>query len=233
METHELMTLDAIALLCDTGYFITKDALEAIIFTLHISSSSALPDREISGIGIVYAGHFYNPETEKSFLPFSSTARSNMVKNYNSACKEFKAFREQDSDAESFADALEYIGKMLHFVQDACEPHHSSNEIASPIKKTPHSEFESYVFNHYEEFSENYNWDSAEYTQCLREANNDMGMIVHRAAKHSHVYINSVNDLSNQIEWSNTGGICTRKAILMSAIAMRMAFENAGVLLAL
>lgn len=73
MEMHELMTMDAITLLCETGYFITRNATEALVITLYIASASALPDREITGMGLIYAGHFYNPDTGKSFLPLSST----------------------------------------------------------------------------------------------------------------------------------------------------------------
>lgn len=233
METHELMTIDAISLLCDTGYFITKDAAQALVLTLFIAKASALPDRQISGVGMLYAGHFYNPETEKSFLPVSSTARSNMKKNYNAAKDKFQTSDGKNIESQSFQDALEDLGKMLHFVQDACEPHHSSNEIALLGIKTPHSEFESYVFKNYEECSKNYGWDCNEYERCLTQSKDDISMIVHRAAIASHVFIDTVNDLEHQEQWRNTGGICASKSILMSAIALRIAFENNGVLVKL
>ncbi len=233
METHELMTMDAIALLCEQGYFITKDATEALVITLYIARASALPDRDITGIGLVYAGHFYNPETGKSFLPVSSTARSNMTENYRLAYVKFRAAGGVDLESRQYKAALEYTGKMLHYVQDACEPHHSSNEIASPVKDTPHSEFEKNVFEHYAEYSRYYSRDSSEYNQCKTQSETDIGMIVHRAAVKSHVFIDSVNDLGQQGEWENIGGICVRQSIVLSAITLRIALEKMGVLVQL
>lgn len=149
------------------------------------------------------------------------------------ADEKFQTVNGVNLESEDFLKALKYIGKMLHYVQDACEPHHSSNEVALPFIDTPHSEFESYAFNNYANFSQSYYWDSSEYNQCIIYTEDDIGMIVHRAAIKSHAYIDNVNDLNNRGAWENIGGICTRYSISMSAISMRIAFTNMGEIVAL
>ncbi len=166
-------------------------------------------------------------------MPVSSTARSDMTDNYRLADTKFRAAGGVDLESHQYKAALEYTGKMLHYVQDACEPHHSGNEIASPIQDTPHSEFEKDVFEHYTEYSRYYLWDSSEYNQCRTQSETDIGMIVHRAAVKSHAFIDSVNDLEQRDEWENIGGICVRQSIVLSAITLRIVLEKMGVLVQL
>lgn len=57
-------------------------------------------------------------------------------------------------------------------------------------------------------------------------------MIVHRAAIASHAFMDTVNDLNNRAGWENTARICIRSSAEKSAIAMRIACEEFGELVA-
>lgn len=57
-------------------------------------------------------------------------------------------------------------------------------------------------------------------------------MIVHRAAIASHAFMDTVNDLNNRAGWENTARICIRSSAEESAIAMRIACEEFGELVA-
>lgn len=83
---------------------------------MYIARASALPDRDITGIGLVCEGHFYNPETGKSFLPVSSTVRSDMTDNYRLADTKFRATGGVDLELRQYKAALGYTGKKLHYV---------------------------------------------------------------------------------------------------------------------
>lgn len=229
MKTHELMTIEALRILYEAGYCLSDNAATAFVIALYIAEGSALPDREISGIGLLFAGHFYHPETQKNPVGSTTdTARTHMVSDYHIAETHFRLSNEVLSD--EYIKALEYLGRMLHYVQDACEPHHSSNVVAG-IGKTPHSEFEKYVDENFEDLATYIVWSESEYKQCLlANAKNDPGMIVHRAAIASHAFIDTVNDLDNRVEWENTAKICIRSSAEKSAIAIRIACEAFGVL---
>lgn len=228
MKTHELMTIEAFRVLYEKGYCLSDNAATAFVIAVYIARGSALPDRELSGVGLAYAGHFYDPETQKNIVGSKKdTARTHMDSNYHIAKTHFGLSNEVLSD--EYIKALEYLGRMLHYVQDACEPHHSSNEASSLIRKTPHGEFEKYVDENFESLATYLCWSESEYQQCLLAGvKNDPGIIVHRAAVLSHVYIDTVNDLNNRAEWENTAKICIRSSVEKSAIALRIACEEFG-----
>lgn len=231
--THELMTLDAIELLIKRGYFITNDDAEALFISMLLAVASALPDRELDGIGFIYAGHFYNPETERNWMFSSSnTARTNFEEEFLKARELFNEVDGVNLSSDDYTEAIEYIGRALHYLQDACEPHHTNNVIAG-IFPTSHSEFEEYVFVNYDNFNRTIYWDYSMYAD-MREYNlHNIDEIVHLVAVESYPYIELVNDKDDQSDWGYVGSICKLNTVKNSAAALMIMFDYCEELIAL
>lgn len=134
LGTHELLTARACGILLhDKGFWGTNEN-GSILIALTLSLASIKPDKDaFLGKGQFFAGHFYDPDTGKNWAGSSiNTAYTNMNKYYNAAKKEY-------TPNDLSEDFILNIGKAIHYMQDACEPHHAANYIAGP---TVHSEFE-------------------------------------------------------------------------------------------
>lgn len=86
----------------------------------------------------VFAYHFYNPYTNKNYLPsFMSTSKiTGMTKfheHMTNAVNSYKSNKEY---------AMQELGRAIHFLEDVNVPHHASNNVAG---LSSHSQYESYV----------------------------------------------------------------------------------------
>lgn len=78
-----------------------------------------------------YVGHFYDPDTEKNYLGTTfNTALTNFIHH---------AIFAVDPHYEEWVKSLSYS---LHYLEDACVPHHASNLIVGYSK---HYDFEHYA----------------------------------------------------------------------------------------
>lgn len=224
IETHEMITLDAISELINMGYFITNDSSEMVLIALMISVASVLPDRKLNGIGFFYAGHFYDPATKKNYLGVGSTARTNFVDEIAEAKKYFAKESEIDIESANFQKAIEHVGRAVHYLQDACKPHHATNNIASPLYAMPHSEFEEYVYENFSKFSYKAEWPS----DSVDLVKDDMGMIVHFAAIGANFYIGYVDNLNDRSGWQYAAEECLQAAITATWLALKLIFDSCG-----
>lgn len=126
-----------------------------------------------------YAGHFYDPTTEANYLNSSSnTAKTNFVKYYSNAKKDYNASTPESSFKE--------LGKALHFIQDVNEPHHAANVIAGI---STHSDFEKYVSIHRDRLLEKMEESNVAVTVDESMLNKEPGAILHEAALVGRVHI--------------------------------------------
>lgn len=100
-----------------------------------LMKESAYPDYGQIGVP-VFAGHFYDPDTGNNYnFSDKDTARTNGQKYYDTAVLEY--------NSGNRAEAIKNLGYSLHYLQDACEPHHASNKVNVPIFDTyNHAGFE-------------------------------------------------------------------------------------------
>ena len=108
-----------------------------------------------------FAWHFYG-EDGKNYLGGSTTAYSKCIEHYNSAVSLYTSGRK--------ADAMEELGRALHFLQDVNVPHHAKNAIAVI---TNHSEFESLAEENMESYAV-----SGLTNSIYTDANNSLGTII-------------------------------------------------------
>lgn len=195
---HEYITAVACGVLSNDKAFFADTVVSVIAIALAISLASLLPDRDEVGI-LIYSGHFYNPMTKQNYASSTTnTAKTNATERYETATAYMRSGKE--------SEAYEYLGRCLHYVQDACEPHHAAN-IVSYGKLSPHKQFEDYAFNNSKDYLENYT--SIPATKYYVALNWDISTITHNGALVAYEMKDLVNNTSDKSEW----GKCAKKGL--------------------
>lgn len=205
---HEYITSVACLILKNDKGFFADQAASAVIITLLISLASLLPDKdENSGI---FAGHFYNPDTGKSFNgSTTNTAKNNAVSHYNSAVT---AANEGEMD-----QAYEQLGRCLHYVQDVNVPHHAANVISmGPLSS--HAQFEKFAFENAESCLDSYSTISDSFYNMAN--NSTVETLIHNAAVFSKARIENVNNVSDKTQWYTIAEVSLEAAARYSALVM-------------
>lgn len=206
--SHEFITARACGILRETKGFWIADESGSILLALSIALASTNPDRDPKLIGLSpypYRGHFYNPDID---IGAPNTARTNAQEFYS---KSFSCYT-LDGESEEF---ITNVGNMVHYIQDACEPHHASDMKAGV---TPHSQFEKYVGENIDNLIGGMKTiDNVYYKNAL---NYMVADLVHFAAKDAKKYANGVNDFSNTDGWGMIGQICIQNAVKYTAIVL-------------
>ncbi len=219
IATHQLVTLEALyAVIKDYGFYNT-DGTTMLTVALYLSAASGLPDR--TEIGIAFAGHFYDPDTGKNYLGQASpTAATKADTHYHIAYTHLKKNVNMDLKSDEFMTVLERLGKCLHYVQDACEPHHASNAIEVP--GSSHSAFESYVETNINTYLKVIPAVPTALYVRVRTVN-VFGM-THDAAVQAKPYFESVADKTDKSRWDNVGRICIHNSVHYSAAVIYKLF---------
>ena len=213
IATHQLVTLEALyAVVRDYGFYNT-DGTTVFAIALYLSAASGLPDKKERDT-FTFSGHFYDPDTGKNWLEQTwPTAATRADTHYHIAYTHLKKNVNMDLKSDEFMIVLERLGKCLHYVQDACEPHHASNAIAGP--GSSHSEFESYVETNIDSYLKAVpNVPTELYTQAQRVT---VFGITHSAAMRAKPYFESIADKKNQSQWNTVGRICISNSVHYSA----------------
>ena len=207
---HEGITAQACAILINDKGFFAADAASAVVITLSISLASLLPDKDEIG-NPIFVGHFYDPETNMNYDDSTTnTAKTNAVAHYNTA---IQAARNGNT-----ATAFEYLGRCLHYVQDANEPHHAANDIASLGILTAHSLFETYAFNNIDSFLSNYNSIANSYYTTATSTS--ITILTHNAAVEAKSHFEDVRSAIFRTNWPNAADACLKNAARYSAMVM-------------
>jgi len=157
-NTHQNIIIKAFYILKNDKYDVWSFYNE---FHAHIDSVSVikqntvLPDKdENPWWGIT---HCYNAETDSGgalFIPFivkkngTDNAKTRFINHYNNAVKEYKN--------QNFKKAFEFLGRALHYLTDAGNPHHSFNKlggISGSIFGSQHEIFEKYVIENLDRYN--------------------------------------------------------------------------------
>lgn len=195
--SHELITARACGILMDDKGFWGENKEGGILIALSLSLASIYPDRDPElGKNQLFAGHFYDPDKDSGK---ANTAKTNTSMFYADAVYYY------DHNLDEF---ILSVGKMVHYVQDACEPHHASGMIAG---LTPHSQFENFANEHLNEYIDSMrSIDEKFYSDAL---NMSEERIVHNAAVEAKKYAKKVNNLIIRKEWGATALDCTQAAV--------------------
>lgn len=148
-------------------------------------------------------GHFYDPDTGKNFLGGTSpTAKTWAEFHYN------KAVANQKNGKH--ADALDELGRALHFVQDASEPHHASNITGL---NPAHGAFEDYCYEQASYIIET-SCSNATYDRALRQS---IGDYTHFCASVAKSYSWMVDNNQDRSRWNSAAENCLKTTTANSA----------------
>ena len=216
---HELITARACGVLMNDKGFWSEDNNGNILIALTLSLASILPDKDDESDSIIpFQGHFYDPDTGKSiFGSTTNTAQKNGQKYYNIAHDDYLYHKEIN---------IEAIGRMIHYIQDVCEPHHAAN-YAIPMHMS-HYNFESYVNEDIKIGNKTDKRISLYIDSFTTVSNNEYtwacGMradvLLHNAAVEAKKYIGTVDNSLNKSQWNDTASITTRNAVRYTALLL-------------
>lgn len=223
-KTHEKITIQALAELekylnkYENGAACLGEGQDLVTFIFDLAIASALPDRVWNGVVTdkIFAGHFYNPETGKNTLDQTSpTAKTNAISEWNAACAFL--YNSYALYGEKNKLGIEKLGCALHYIQDVCEPHHSSNVTVLPFNNS-HGKFEEYTYNNFSSFAD----CSIQHTPAVMSAYSSLTIaeMVDLAALTSHQYIGMVNNVKEQSNWGYVADICVDQATSYTTIVL-------------
>ena len=207
-HTHQYIVANALLVLGNDiglGMFTNTDYVDTLMI------SADWPDRlgNETDAG-TFAGHFYDPDTEKNWLGQTNpTAKTRALSYLDKAIKAYN-----DGMEES---AAVYLGRGLHYVADINEPHHASNLTAI---NSNHSEFEKYVDEHRNEY---------------KIKGNSLSNNIYESAKNRNIefiikeYAHKAKSLASKAQNTNTygevGKACVENAII-NAVLYIYSFES-------
>lgn len=193
IKTHEMMAFVSVCLMFSEKQSWGTDVLYAIGDAGMIAAYSAEPDDWKNEANIpAFVGHFYDPDTGKSYaLGSTVTAKTNIKKYYDKAVK---AIKSGDRDK-----GLKYFGYALHFLQDINQPHHAANIVAKEYNDA-HGKFETYVDNNLDSIvtpiTDN-NRTTMYYSWCMSKSVEEILIKCAHISKSKASLINDGNDSSN------------------------------------
>lgn len=202
--------------------FYNINGTEALAVTLTLAAASGLPDKD--EIGNTFAGHFYNPDTQKNWAGSkTNTAKTNAQSHYNNAYNKLKTNVNMSVNSDEFAYVLEELGRALHYIQDASQPHHANNKVAII---TNHSDYEKYVdgkINSYigniESTPKYYYSDASRYT---------VANYTHNTAVVVKPFYDSIKHNNNKTYWDSLGTAATQSATYYSSGVIYKLFNSCG-----
>lgn len=200
-------------LYADKGFW-GGDENGSILIALVLAIASTKAD--IYEIGFpAFAGHYYDPDKD---VEKNNTAKTNAKKFYDEAVSNYNSIEFTD-------EFIKNVGNMIHFIQDACEPHHAAG---MHNVDAPHLEFESFVNDNLDKLIDPLQGPIHEmhYNKAITTSVDDL---VHNAAKEAKVYAGNVGSFLLHINWMETAFYCLQYAIRYTATILYKLSLVAGI----
>lgn len=213
--SHEMITARACSILMTDKGFFSEDGIESFAMALTISLASIQPDKD--EVGALFAGHFYHAIDGDNYLGSkSNTALTNCRSHYNAAVS---AAKRNDK-----AKAMEEIGRALHYLQDAGQPHHAANITVANLS---HKLFEDQIDANIDTYinlitsvnNHNFHYSTAQYTYSSAAANS-VDYLVKSTSIIAYGYRTEVNNALNKSKWDFVARITVPNSIAFSALLM-------------
>lgn len=216
MATHEAITAQAFVVMSnDVGFFFENapDMIAALIWLMYYS---AKPDDD--EWFMAFEGHFYHGVTHDNYLGSrTDTALTRIQSHYNKAILQAKLGNGKK--------ALMEIGRALHYIQDVCQPHHAAN-ITAGQNNSAHEEFESYVNQGIEKYTDGIEsadmcgFEFYEKYNYLTVVDDSIKNLVDGAAMISFIYSDYVNDGLDKSRWNSAAYVTVKNSVVFSSLLM-------------
>lgn len=215
--SHEVISAQAVCVLTnDLGFFYdNSNPAPNIIVALLISLASVLPDKDEIGFPL-YAGHFYHAYDGDNYVGSSSnTALTNCRRHFNQAVAYYKSQHE---------DTYKELGMVLHYLQDAAEPHHAANiTVANPA----HSQFEGYVDDRINTYTDHIT-SLGNHNPYISTRTKTVDAMVKSAALNAYAYKDDVDSILNKSQWDQAARVTVRLSVESSAMLLYKFSHAAG-----
>lgn len=217
IATHQYLTLDAFKEFVNAHNFYKIDGAQALAISLYLMAASGLPDMDERD-NESFSSHYYLPNTGKSYLVGATdSAKTKVEKHFDNAYNELRDDFFMDVTSDEFYYVLEELGRALHFIQDACVPHHTVQVYAL----TTHAQFENYVNKNVSGIIDKYPSLPCKYHDMLDQSAGDL---VHKAAEIAQPKYSSVSIIYTNM---NVATSCVLESLYFSEALMLKLFRDA------
>lgn len=232
--SHEMISAQAFTIMGDDmGNLGTSHDPYALTALLSISSSAMKPDRDKKENGIdtqsPYVGHFYSAVDGTNYDgDTNNTALTNCISHYNKAVAAARAAKDLE-DTDHMYIAYDEIGRALHYLQDAGEPHHAANKKAIP--NLSHSAFESFVDKNIDTYTGSCSTAIGHRQGYTYSDSRSKGVdhFVKGIAKLAYNDIGRVDSIFNTSEWDATAQVTISRSVNFSAVLLYKFFNDSGI----
>lgn len=212
--SHEYITAKACDILTkDKGFFSMNESANVFI-VLAISIASLTPDKDENKN--IFEGHFYHAIDGDSWTGSkTNTALVNCRNHFDSAVHAAKV-----GDIDVMYSEL---GRALHYIQDAGEPHHAANITNVNIA---HNLFESFVDKDIDSYVKlissvnGYRFSSFSSPTYSSTASHTVDFLVQQAASIAYTFRGQVNNALNQTYWDYVASETVPNAVGFSALLL-------------
>lgn len=227
--SHEVITMRAFDIVTeDIGKLGQPNDFQMFFAYLSISLASLLPDKKEND-ALTFKGHFYNPKTGKNWMGGKDdTALTNCVSHFNKAVTAARTAYGLD-DSTNMNIAYEEIGRALHYLQDASEPHHAANYTVPPYMS--HKRFEEFVdadIDRYTASCTTANGKFSNATYALAKTK-DVSYFVNLTANYAYNYKDMVNDTDDQSQWDYVATKTVEQSVVFSSIILYKFFYQSDI----
>lgn len=221
--SHEIITAQAVVVLTnDLGFFYdNSNPASNIAAALLLSLASVLPDEDERGFPF-FVGHFYHAHDGDNYMgSTSNTALTNCRQHFNQAVSYYKSGNE---------NVYLELGRALHYLQDAAQPHHAANiTIINPA----HTQFEDYVDERIQTYTDPV---TSIFGSAALDHNNDyvaartktVDAFVKSAALNAYSFVDEVDSILDKSQWDATARITIRLSVQFSAVLLYKFSHSAG-----
>lgn len=226
--SHEYITAKACEILTkDKGFFSSYEGANVFI-VLAISIASLMPDKYENQN--IFEGHFYHAVDGDSWTGSkTNTALVNCRNHFNNAV--------HAAQVGNIDIMYSEIGRALHYLQDAGEPHHAANIVNIPLIKTVHGDFETFVDNDIDSYVKlissvnGYRFSSSINPTYASAASHTVDFLVQQTASIAYPFRGQVNNRLNRTYWDYVASETVPNAVGFSALLLYKFAHSSGMTL--
>lgn len=213
--SHEMITAQALNVLANDKGIFSTNPVEVLAICLSISLASLMPDKYENN-NLSFEGHFYHAVDGDSWTGSkTNTALTN--------CKDHFDFAVHFAKTGNLEAMCNEIGRSLHYLQDAGEPHHAANITGLNIA---HGRFETFVDNDIDSYVKlissvnGYRFSSFSSPTYASTASHTVDFLVQQAASIAYTFRSQVNNTLNRTYWDYVASETVPNAIGFSALLL-------------
>lgn len=215
--SHEMITAQALNVLANDKGIFSTNVVEVLAICLSISLASLLPDKD--EYENIFEGHFYHAIDGDSWT--GSKTNTALVN-----CRDHMNFAVHAAKTGNRDMMYSELGRALHYLQDAGEPHHASNIVNIPLIKTAHGDFEKFADRDIDSYVNmissvnGYRFSASINPTYASAVSNTVDMLVRQAASIAYTFRGQVNNTQNRTYWDYVASETVPNAVGFSALLL-------------